>query len=310
MRPFVLIAVALCACGDEAPNDLPIAGQHHSYVVSREYVPTTNTQAREYGLDLNRDGAIDNQFGMVLSTFASDNLLQSQVRTDGVIDRGDLLQLIDLQRPEAGEDAATGFALQIGAAPQPTPCTDAADDVCRHHLDGTGSFTLASPASDPPLHCLPTETGFQCGPGRLKFQLGIMGTPLQVPALGFPPLEIELLGARATFEDVGDGSLRGRIGGGVSDADMDRLFTDYLEIIDADVANDCGIDPPACSCALNSSGKFYIGSLDANHDCSVAFDELKKNTLIVSLLAPDLVMDGKKAISLGIGFEAVPATIR
>jgi len=270
----------------------------------------TNTEAREYGLDLDSNGTVDNQFGMVLSTFASDNLLQSQVRTDGVIDRGDLLQLIDLQRPEHGEHAATGFALQIGADPQPTPCTDPTDVVCRHHLDGNGVFTLAAPASDPQLHCVPTDTGFECGPGRLKFLLGILGTPLQVPALGFAPLEIELLDARATFEDVGNGSLRGRIGGGVTDEDMNKLLADYLKIINADTQHDCMMAPPSCGCTQSSPGKFYIESLDVNHDCTVTFDELKQNSLIVSLLAPDLVMEGKKVVTLGVGFEAVPATLR
>jgi hypothetical protein len=221
-----------------------------------------------------------------------------------------LLQLIDLQRPEAGASAATGFALQIGADPQPTACADAMVVVCRRHLDGSGVFTLAAPASDSPLRCVPTDTGFECGPGRLKFLLGILGTPLQVPALGFPPLEVELLGARATFEDVGDGSLRGRIAGGVSGEDMDRLFADYLKIINADVQHDCMMDAPTCSCTQSSSGRFYLGSLDANHDCTVTFDELRHNSLIVSLLTPDVSLEGKQALSIGVGFDAVPATIR
>jgi len=305
MRAFAWMAVSLCACADP----LPIGGEHHSYVVSRQQVPVNNTLARELGLDLNGDGTVDNQFGMVLATFASDNLLQSQVRTDGAIDRGDLLQLIDLQRPENDERFATGFALQIGADAQPTPCVDAMDVVCRRHLDGSGVFSVAA-GNDSQLHCESTDTGFECGPGRLTFLLGIMGTPLQVDALGFPPLAIELFGARVTFEDVGDGRLHGRIAGGVSHEDMDRVIGDYMKIIDRDVQHDCMLDAPMCTCVQSSAGKFYLGFLDANHDCTVSLDEIRTNSVLVSLLTPDVKIDGKPTLSLGVGFEAVPATLR
>ena len=42
--------------------------------------------------------------------------------------------------------------------------------------------------------------------------------------------------------------------------------------------------------------------------CSLDFDEIKNNTLIQSLLAPDVEIDGKMALSLGIKIKAVKAT--
>src|ERR1043165_1215629 len=167
MRELTWIALTLCACTEP----LPIGGEHHSYVISRQHLPATTTEALHLGFDLSGDGKVDNSFGSVLHTLASDNLLQSQIRTDGAIDRGDLLQLIDLQRPDDDDRFATGFALGVGANPQPAPCTDPTDVVCRHHLDGSGVFSLAAASSDPQLHCERTDTGFECGPGHLSFQL-------------------------------------------------------------------------------------------------------------------------------------------
>ena len=313
MRSTAILVLALCSCGTE--ELLPIRGEHESYVVSRERVPLTNTQARELGLDLNGDDAIDNQLGMVLSTLAAQNFLQSQIRTDGVIDRGGLIQLIDFQRPtEADGDAAAGFSLHVGKDPAPAACTDANDVVCRRHLDGSAVITLDRASDQPPLYCLRGDNGYECRGDRLPMLLGILGTPLQVEAIGFAPTEIELRGARVVFDDVGDGTLRGRIAGGVTEADLyGKLVPEFLQLIEADVRHDClALDnPPTCGCVQDSAGKTYLAFFDtATKDCSVSFDELRYNSLIVSLFTPDVRIDGMDVLSLGVGFEAVPATIQ
>src|SRR5262245_8261556 len=104
MRPLVLGLIGLCACGDN--GDPEIRGEHHSFVMSRQDVPGTNTEVRALGLDLDGNGTIDNQAGMVLSTLASANFVQSQVRTDWMIDRGGLIQLIDVQLPDPRDGGA------------------------------------------------------------------------------------------------------------------------------------------------------------------------------------------------------------
>ena len=74
-RPFLLAAalmpVSLVACGgDDGGGNVTPEGTHYHYVANQVFVPTSNTQARDYGLDLNADGTADNQLGMVLSTLA------------------------------------------------------------------------------------------------------------------------------------------------------------------------------------------------------------------------------------------------
>lgn len=103
------VALAWCAaCGDNA--DLEVRGAHQTYVVSRQSIPVTNTEARELGMDINGDGTVDNQTGMVLSTFHSYGL-DTQEFTDRLIDRGSLIQLIDVQIPGPRDlPAAAGLA--------------------------------------------------------------------------------------------------------------------------------------------------------------------------------------------------------
>ncbi len=60
-RPVLLAAAAvlpmsLVACGGDDGGEIVPMGEHYHYVVNQAFVPTTNTQARDYGLDLNGDG--------------------------------------------------------------------------------------------------------------------------------------------------------------------------------------------------------------------------------------------------------------
>ena len=57
------------------------------------------------------------------------------------------------------------------------------------------------------------------------------------------------------------------------------------------------------------AGKTILGLFDTTpKDCMVTVDEIKNNSLIVSLLSPDVTVDGKMALSLGIKATAVKAT--
>ena len=57
-----------------------------------------------------------------------------------------------------------------------------------------------------------------------------------------------------------------------------------------------------------STGKTILGLFDADKNCSVTVEEIKTNSLIVSLLSPDVTINGTMALSLGIKATAVKAT--
>ena len=65
MNKSVVSFLALCACSEPPPPELT---PREHFTITRELLPTNNTQAREYALDLNGDKTVDNQLGMVLST--------------------------------------------------------------------------------------------------------------------------------------------------------------------------------------------------------------------------------------------------
>jgi hypothetical protein len=67
--PLLLLA----ACASEPSNDItgPYTGPTTRFVVDRIDLPMMNTESREFGDDLNGDGIVDNQLGMVVATLAN-----------------------------------------------------------------------------------------------------------------------------------------------------------------------------------------------------------------------------------------------
>ena len=57
----------------------------------------------------------------------------------------------------------------------------------------------------------------------------------------------------------------------------------------------------------DSTGASYIGLFDADDDCAISVAEVASNSVIASLLAPDVTVEGEMALSLGFGTSAVRA---
>jgi hypothetical protein len=102
------------------------------------------------------------------------------------------------------------------------------------------------------------------------------------------------------------------LGGAVTKDDIDN---EVIPAIAAQltplVMRDCHMlsSPPTCGCDDGSTGKTLIGLFDAGtKDCAISVDEIKNNSLIVSLLAPDVTINGKMALSLGVKATAKKAT--
>jgi len=84
----------------------------------------------------------------------------------------------------------------------------------------------------------------------------------------------------------------------------------------AAVVRDCTnlASPPGCGCVAGSTGKtsldlFDGGVVGSPKDCAISVAEVRENSLIQSLLAPDLTLPGgQNALSIGIKVEAVSGT--
>jgi hypothetical protein len=320
-RPFLLAAVlmpmSLVACGGDDGGNVVPEGTHYHYVASNVYVPTSNTQAREYGLDLNADGTVDNQLGMVLSTLAGMGF-DIQATIDTAVAEGSIILLADFQTKDFMNTTAAGVQVYLGENPTPAACTGTemydpvAKTGCKHHLDGNGSFSIsASSPENAALGGKIVNGTFTGGPGDLSLQIALGGTEA---------IKLDLIGARAKASSIsetmiGSGTTGGIVfGGAVTKEDIDTKVIPAIQAqLTPIISEDCpGTDPnstPSCMCMADSTGKTILGLFDTNpKDCKVTVEEIKTNSLIVSLLAPDVTINGKMALSLGIKATAVKAT--
>ena len=297
-----LIVGFLVACGggsstppDASPDavlDAPEAPPGVTrFVIDKEKVPTTSTQARDFGLDLDGDAMVDNQLGMVLATLAGQGF-DVQTTTDQAVSRGQILQLAEMTM------TPPTLAMFYGANAMPSPCAGAADTTCRHHLMGTGSFEIAmgSPRETPLA-----VAGMLAGPGHLPVQLVILGT--QATPITLIGAKVKLVAASATALDL-------VVAGGVTVADRDaKIYPGIRDGANQAIMRDCTTTtPPDCGCAAGSTGKTMVSLLDASpKDCKVSLDEVKNNTLFQNLFAPDVTLESQQAISIGISATAVHA---
>jgi hypothetical protein len=306
-RPFLLAAAALVpmslvACGGDDGGQPTPEGMHYHYVANKVFVPTSTTESRDYGLDLNGDGTIDNQLGATLSALKSQGGFDIQATIDQSVNEGSIILLADFQTKDFMSSSAAGVQVFLGKNPMPAPCNGSADTTCGHHLDGTGSFEVdtAGPQNAALAGKIVGGT-FTGGPGNLSLQIAIGGTN---------PIELDLIGARAKGSGISETGITSMIfAGAVTKEDIDsKIIPAIVPQLTTTIQRDCtALDtPPDCGCT--GTGATIINLFDTTHDCMVDVDEVKNNDLVSSLLQPDVTIDGTMALSIGIKATAVKAT--
>jgi hypothetical protein len=320
IRPILLAALpfALFACGGDTGGTVVPEGTHYQYVSAKAFVPTNNSQAREYGLDLNGDKQPDNQLGMVLGTLATMGF-DIQGTIDKAVAEGSIILLVDFQTKDFTNTTAAGLNVLLGANPQPAACNTGETYTCTttapitctgcgRHLTGTGAFSIAagSPTNEAVAGKIVNGT-FDGGPGNISLQIALGGTTA---------IQLDLIGARAKASAITDTAIGSALlGGALTQEDLNSkvipaIATQIAPIITRDCTN---TTPPGCGCAAGSTGKTVLDLFDGDipgstKDCKVSVEEIQGNDLIQSLLAPDVTIDGKMALSLGIKVQAAHAT--
>ncbi|HET9485499.1 MAG TPA: hypothetical protein VFO79_16175 [Xanthomonadales bacterium] len=314
MRIALALLLIHAACGgggsdssvdaaiDARPDAPPPPPNTFRYVISKQLIPATNNQAREYGTDLDGDAVVDNQLGMVLATFAGQGF-EVQLESDRAVDRGTILQLVELQADSfTATTLPSSFAMFIGTNPTPPACAGTSDTTCRKHLAGNATFDAAATPRHPALVGSVVGGTFRAGPGKLQLVTIVMGTA---------PISLELVGARVqlstfTASDI----MTGKLGGAITVTERDtKLYPQLHMNVQMQVAMDC-TNPQAadCGCVPSSTGKTMLNLFDTMpKNCTVTLDEIKNNSLIQSLFAPDVTIDGQQALSIGIGITATHA---
>jgi hypothetical protein len=312
---FVLIAAFAAGCGDDdcctmKPADAAadmvldaVPGGHLHVVIDRVTLPASNTEARMLALDLNGDATVDNNLGMIIASFRGMGL-DSRPAMDKLVDTGATILLGDVVAPMFPSSMTATFALYEGESPMPPACSSAQDTTCRHHLTGSGSFSLASLPVDPPLSGTLINGELVAGPGHATITLVIADSL---------PFTVTLLGARvqltATFGSPTTAT--GRLGGAISKADIDTVVIPAMrDGFEATVMRECTMlsSPPGCGCPQDSHAGTLLAIFETTpQDCSISLAEVQNNALFMSLFAPDVGVEATQALSVGVGIHAVTA---
>jgi len=312
---FAAVACALplsfAACGSSNNNnDSPIIpeGPHYGFVVSQASIPTTNQQ---FALDLGSktsskpDGTIDNALGGVLGTLKRLNF-DVQGTVTKAVDQGTILLLIDLQTEDLKNSSAAGFSVKFGAMPQPPACNPAGGDtVCRRHLDGQGSFQIATDS--------PTDSGvagkivngaFTGGPGAVTLQIAIGSTV---------PINLNLVHARVQGTiDATNSTLTATIGGLVTQTELNTQIGPALQQQVLAIFSAQCTAGATCDCPADSQAALLLGlGIEPDNSCMVTVDQVLNSPAVKTELQPDSCsMDScttPDSISLGVQVQAVKA---
>jgi hypothetical protein len=284
----------------DAPTDTPPSPATHThFVIDSVSLPQNNSQAAMYGLDIDGNQTIDNQLGMVIATLTGQGF-DSQATMSRAIDTGSALMLGDLAANNLTTASLATFTIYQGANPTPAPCSSAQDIVCRKHLTGSGSFSINPTApKDTPLFGSITAGKLTAGPGHLT---------VQVTVTSATPVMVTLLGARVELTSTATSST-GKLAGAVSMTDINtKIIPAVRDGMAAEVVKQCTMltSPPNCGCPTGSTAKTFLSLFDTNpQDCNISLTEVQNNSLVQSLLAPDVTVEGQQALSLGVGVHAV-----
>jgi hypothetical protein len=318
---LVSVSALLAGCGGEGGSG---PATDHPFVVDSLVVPATSAEAvTVYGLDIDgkendADRGVDNALGRTFATLSSMFGLDIGAAVAAGVDDGSILLLANLNSADLAAAEGAEIGMYLGANPTPAACDGADDEVCRNHLDGSGSFEI-SPDS-------PTDTVFVGSIESGSFAMGADEAPgrltLPFPSLdGSAPVAVDLVGARISVGAVSeDGLADGILGGAIPVEDFEEIILpSFHQGLAAAVTADCTGTAPDC-CTPESTGAQVVELFDGNDDCAVSFEEFRGNFLIGLLVNPDVDLfdeagaynpntDGVlDSLSLGMGFSATTGT--
>ena len=265
-----------------------------SYLVNNVLLPTNNTQAASYGIDLTGDGFPDNSFGQVLSGLAAQGIdLNGAMAAE--VASGSIVHLVHLQTTDVfvANDPAAQATWCIGVPTATPPLFNGTDNLSCADTSGTfvgplsaGSFTSPSPLTT-------------ANPVSLDFEL---------PG-GASNITLSVLNARLSFAANAAGNLSfGQINGSIPHTEVVNAFEPTI----ASFCNESIQSDPGSNAATTCKSLFDTGCTghpEYASDGQIELCEVTESSLIQGLLAPDVqVNDGGTLIdanSMGIRFTAI-----
>lgn len=302
-------ALAATACADLldlGDPSLVVSCDESSTRITRQFVidsfdaPTNSAEAEEVGFDVDGDGRSDNAVFAALAAFGTAAPeLELQGTINSLLTSGSLLQLLEA---ELGNGCARTTLYEGADIDVPVNPDD--------NFSGGESFrVIGNPRG--------RMTGGRDDDAVLDGPGG--SAELRLPLFrGTSPIDLPLIEARIRYVVTEDGAIEGAIGGAVRVDVVEGLVLPSLaQSLQAVVSRDCSGTAPTC-CPQGSAGQIVLDVFDDDDDCAIAIDELRGDSLIRTIFAPDVDLyngavhepnvDGiDDAVSIGIGFTAVNA---
>ena len=108
MRTIVFGVLVLAGCSSDTGGDVtgPFTGEVHRYAVDRVTLPSTTALQNEYADDLDGDGAIDNQLGLIVAALTQTGDTNKHV--PDLVASGALASFVELQADDLTSDGTVG----------------------------------------------------------------------------------------------------------------------------------------------------------------------------------------------------------
>jgi hypothetical protein len=305
--------------------------QHAQYVVGPKTtsttdhgitVPQSNATAMQLGCDINSDGEVDNQLGKVLGALkAASQSVDVQASVDKAFVNGSINVLFDIEyKPDLVTTMVAGVKGFVGAHdPTDTAHTCDMTNPCTYYQGG-GKFTVTSSVG----------TGFggsvksgaaAFGPGELTVQFPLV--------MDQPPLNAHLIAGSISGAITATGITSGKLCGAIPADDLKSTILPQVAVLLSAQVKKGGDTANTIKSLFDTDH-----SCDTDPNCTsptapgacmcITETEVENNSIIKSLLSPDLDLDPNKnnpfvtdpsdptyhndALSLGLGFEANSAT--
>ncbi len=307
---FVCIALFAAACDPGSTNNanngnngnnLPdacgdVGGTPYEYVISDIYVP--QSLAEGVGVDYDGNGSIDNKLSSLMSLLLDQSTeFQVNDNLDEGIANGTLIVLGRIMAETFSGDPDISMSIFQG-----TYTGTYTADI----LSGSGTFTWDSASPNVGTLCGRVYGAgiTQAGPGDITLSLPVNDT-----------MTLSLVLHHARIEGVSspEGWTDMVIAGAVLPADLkNTIIPSYVDNVNADIAADpVGsqfiLDTFDDACSTELAG--CAGSPECAADGVITETELQCNSIINTILTPDVTIGGVQYVSFGIRVQAVPADI-
>ncbi len=271
------------------------------YVANKVTLPSTSSQARDLGCDLDGNGTPDNQLGNILSALRG--MVDTQAGIDDAVNAGSVLVLFDVKSDSGAMTAAAGHAgITVNLGKYSAAMFDMA-----MAFSGMGMFTLDGMKYDLGGSIAGGVGNF--GPGNLTLKIALVA--------GGAPFSAALIQASVNNVTISTaGLMGGKICGAITETDLNTnviptiatLLKDRVAAGGSTASTLCQIfDTMDPKCAANSADCANFGPMMMPPANCISMTEITENAIIKSVLKPDVTLGGVKALSLGLGFTAVGA---